>query len=336
MTKPLAGVTLAEVTSMVAPTSVAIAAAFCGRLAADLGATVTIEPDLAARPLFPAGLRAFVDKGKRVEAADRARVNAIIADRASIEAAAEAGAAECWSSPPVMVAIAASRDVNESGESEYTLSARTGVLDLIGDPRRAPLPLPGHQPAFAAGLAAYTGLAAALFAKTREDGPADRVDVVVEECLTWLNWKAILSESWGLPVPTRQGRLTEWPVLRCADGWVALVYRETDWSALCKLIGDPRLEDIRFDSRDGRTANRVELLEIIEHGLKKFKRRELMRRALDLRLPIGPILEPTDLLKDPQYQVRGVFEMLRLPSGESSPVPRLPALWRDASMTVTA
>lgn len=323
MSAPLSGITIIEATGVNTPPAVAIAAGFCAKLAAGLGATVLLSAELARRPGLPDPLRAFLDKGKMVGARDEVAqsADAAIGDARAVDRLGD-------SSPPILVALGAANTAPQQGlETEFSLAARTGVLDMIGDPDRAPLPLPGHQPAFAAGLAAYTGLAAALLRRRLDSSYRERVDANIEDVLLWLNWKSVLGESWGVETPTRKGRLTEWPILRCADGWAALVYRDVEWPALKRLVDDSRLDEQRFESREGRHEYRAELFDIVEAAFARFSRAELTRRSLELRLPIGPVLEPHELLTDAQYMSRNIFERLTLGDGTTRPVPRLPVIW---------
>ncbi|MBI3197597.1 MAG: CoA transferase, partial [Rhodospirillales bacterium] len=48
--------------------------------------------------------------------------------------------------------------------SEFAILALGGLLHMVGEPERKPLRLGGHQASYAAGLTAFTGLAAALAA----------------------------------------------------------------------------------------------------------------------------------------------------------------------------
>lgn len=323
MAAPLSGITIVETTAVDAPVAVAIAASFCAKIAGGLGANICLASETAVRHGWPAPLRIFLDDGKTIMD-DRSAiepVDATITDRATVDNI---------SFPQVPIAVAVSTmssRMHDLPQSEFTLAARTGVLDMIGDPDRAPLMLPGHQPAFAAGLAAFTGLAAALFRRRLQPDYCERIDANIEDVLLWLNWKSILGESWGVETPTRKGRLTEWPILRCADGWAALVFRDVDWPALKQLLSDVRLDEPRFESREGRQAHRGELFDIIEEAFAHYDRAELMRRSLALRLPIGPVIEPQELPTDPQYAARGVFEKMRLPDGTEHQMPRLPVFW---------
>lgn len=323
MAAPLSGVTVVEATAIDAAPSLAISAGFCAKLAASLGAKVVLSSGLAARAGLPVALRAFLDMDKMVvDGTSWNGVDAVIADAATLDGLVEAPAA-------VLIALSASKTGKAEFQTEFTLAARTGMLDMIGDPDRAPLPLPGHQPAFAAGLAAYAGLAAALFRCRLEPDYRERIDANIEDALLWLNWKSVLGKSWGLDTPTRKGRLTEWPILRCADGWAALVFRDVDWAALKRLVDDPRLDQPRFESREERSTHRAELFDIVEEVFARFDRETLLRRSQALRLPIGPVLGPEELLSDPQYVSRNVFQTLSLLNGTKGHVPRIPVIWRD-------
>ena len=49
--------------------------------------------------------------------------------------------------------------------SELAIQALGGLMHMVGEPERKPLKLAGHQASYAAGLTAFTGLAAALAAR---------------------------------------------------------------------------------------------------------------------------------------------------------------------------
>ena len=73
--------------------------------------------------------------------------------------------------------------------SELAIQALGGLMHMIGEPTRKPLKHGGHQASYAAGLTAFTGLAAALAA--REAGQrAPHVRVSLAEVMQWVNWKA--------------------------------------------------------------------------------------------------------------------------------------------------
>ena len=157
--------------------------------------------------------------------------------------------------------------------SEFTVLALGGVLNMIGEPDREPLRLGGHQAAYAAGLSAFTGLVAALCGAARATPEVVRVSLL--ETAVWLNWKNVATVATGGEAPGRTGRAADWPVLRCADGWVALVYQDADWPAIRELANnDPRLADPAFATAAGRRSRAGEIASIIERYLANMTRAE--------------------------------------------------------------
>ena len=341
MTLPLAGITIVEAQSPECPLALRLASALAGRLAADLGATVVkVEPPGGdpVRHLPPlvgdeSALFAFLNAGKRSVALseDEAgrtaldhltrRADAMIVDGGLQRARAEA--AVC--TPTVVLSLFGPHAADADRGSEFTVLARSGLLDIVGDPAREPLRLGGHQVAYAAGLAAYTGLVAALPGAA---GPAaDIVQVSLLDTAIWLNWKSAATAAAFGTVTTRAGRRANWPVVRCADGWIALVYQDADWPALCDLVGDPRLRDARFATQPGRVANALDFVAIVEQGFAGLTRRQIKQVALERRLPLGPVWELGDVLVDPQLLARNFFATVQRADGASMTMPRAPVIW---------
>lgn len=318
MTAPLADITIIEAVRSDAPPALALAAGLCGRIAADLGARVMCAEGGALRDENDA-VRAFLGVGKkRLHGAETATLvrdfassaTAIVVDDASYRAVA----GDFGDAIPVVIAM--HRQGESRPASEFTVEAQSGLLDLVGDPEREPLRLGGHQTAYAAGLAAYLGLIAALSRRT----PAQRgpVRVNVLDVAVWLNWKTLGATLRNGTSPTRPGKRAEWAVAACADGHVALVYRAAEWKALLAATDDARLRDERFQSGPGRRANAAELNAILADVFSRMTRSELRDLALNRRLPFGPVWSPAELLDDAHMRAREFFK---------DGMPRLPVLW---------
>jgi crotonobetainyl-CoA:carnitine CoA-transferase CaiB-like acyl-CoA transferase len=230
----------------------------------------------------------------------------------------------------VVLSMLAGSDAESAGpQTEFTVMALGGMLDIVGDPQRSPLRIGGHQVAYAAGLAAYAGLVAGLLRR-----PANEVvRVALLEVAVWINWKSVASAACMGTLSTRAGRAAEWSTLRCADGYFALVHQPPDWPALCRLCDDSRLDGPLFVDATARQQNAVALADIVEEALGHLTRAELQSRAMALRLPLGPVWDIADLHRDPQVLARN---FLALASSEGSPVcmPRLPVLWNGAAFPV--
>ncbi len=208
--------------------------------------------------------------------------------------------------------------------SEFTVMALGGLLNVIGEPDREPLRLGGHQAAYAAGLAAFTGLVAGLCGTSTETEIA-RVSML--EAVIWLNWKNLASAATTGTAPGRAGKFAEWQVLRCADGWVALVYQDGDWPLLARVIGDKRLDDPALADRAARQACAAAIGEIVQRRFAALTRAQIREIALQRRLPLGPVWSPEELARDPHTLARDFLASVRLPDGPTVPMPRLPVLW---------
>lgn len=342
--RPLDGILIVEAVSLACPLGLRLAASMAGRIAADLGAKVVKlegqDGDPVRRiPPFVAGvsaLFAFLNAGKKsvAVAAKDGRVLSrllVAADAAFVDDSLFRDNGPAFNlRATAVLSMHSMRGNNNAPASEFTAMALGGLLDLIGDPQREPLRLGGHQLAYAAGLAAYTGVAAAL---CRKDSSSEVVEVSLLDTAVWLNWKAVASGALGRPVPTRSGRVADWPVVRCLDGWVAVVYQDGDWPALRDLIGDPKLSNPRFESRDGRRQHAAELLASIETAFRHLPRQAIQAMAIERRLPLGVVLSPRELDLDRQVIARGFLQPARTPGETVWAMPRLPVLWSGEAFT---
>ena len=345
MKQPLAGVTVVETLSDDCNVALRLSAALAGRIAADLGAEVVkIEPPegdpVRRMPPFvenASALFAFLNAGKRsvvLPGGDEAKaMHALLGRADGLVADAKAGEplspmvgsalADGQPRAAVLLSMLGRNAPPDLPASEFTVLALGGVLNLVGEPDRQPLRLGGHQVAYAAGLSAYTGLVAALCGSA-----AEVVHVSLLENAVWLNWKNVATAEGGGEVPSRAGRGSDWPIVRCADGWVALVYRDEDWQAIRALTGnDPRLADPAFAKLPGRHARAAEIASIIEEHVSALTRAQLRELSLKRKLPLGPVLTPEEGLQDPHHLAREFFATVRSSSQQSVTLPRLPVLW---------
>lgn len=326
---PLSGQTVAEILSPDAPEPLALAVGLAGRIAADLGARVLrLSGAAGVRPES----RAFLDPGKECVTASgpafaeaardlAGRADAVVCDHASLAMVGNAAAG------PVLVGVAMSRHQPDQG-TEFLAEAQSGLLDLVGDPDRQPLRLGGHQMAHSAGLAAYLALVAGLAARRNGETVAPaRIDLL--DIAVWLNWKTLGLASRGVAAPRRAGRLGEWPMLACRDGYVATVFRNQEWASLKRATGDPRLEDDRFATPALRRANRAALNAILAEIFGRMTRAEIRAMALAHKLPLGPVWTPEELVEDPHMTARGSFVQ-----ADGGHVPRLPVTWNGVAPPV--
>ncbi len=327
---------IVEYTSQNCPLAVELALSFAGRLASDLGAKVTIAPGSRTerRAMSPSlegvsTLSHFLDAGK-ISWSDEPSgegglaallrgADVVLADGMAHRAFPDAGEA-IWA----LVSMR-SDAAGEHLDSEFTLSAACGLLDLIGDPERRPLRLGGRQLAYAGGLSAYMGFTAALCAR-KAGSRTGLVRVNLADVGVWLNWKSVAMSTWGARSASRLGHAAEWRTVRCSDGWTAVVYLEADWPILRDLIDDPRLRDPRFDDRSVRRANAALITGAIEDFFIGLSREQLRDLALEKRIPLGPVWSPAELEHDPQYVARDFLRRVQV-GGVAVLRPSAPVIW---------
>lgn len=341
MKRPLQGIRVVEVASGACPLPLRIAMSFAGRMAVDLGATVVKvglgadDPIHAVAPFVgtTSALGAFLDAGKTWQVASPSMFEIPTADTPDIVFCDDVVLASygLGHHPAVKSVLSLNSSGAPAGmvSSEFTVMASTGLLDLVGDPDREPLRMGGHQLAYASGLSAYSGAIAALAERSKNElnAPGEVVRVPMADVGVWLNWKSVATSSWSSAGRVRLGRDAEWQVIRCADGWIALVFLEADWPVLRDFIDDERLREPRLDDRNERRRNARMVAAVIEERFQHLTRRQLKDLALSKRLPLGPVWTPLELEQDPQNLQRQFFSRVRDTRGASLLMPRLPILW---------
>lgn len=322
--RPYAGLTVVEAVSDAADDVLVLAAGMTGRILADLGARVVRRQGRDRG--FERSTELFLSDGKENssegEAALLERADVALVDGAVLH---EQGRA----SLPLVTAVLSLFGGQLAGSgrpaSAFTAAASAGLLAMVGDPQREPLRLGGHQEAFALGLSAYGGLAAALASGRRQGAPVT-IRASLLETLVWLNWKAVPLEGYDV-LPGRTGAAAEWQVLRCADGYAVLVYQEPDWLRLKAALAEPALDEPRFATRASRLVHLTELAAIIERRFLALTRRDIHALAWRHRLPLGPVWSPTDAFDEPHNRARCLFEPLGADPGVQAP--RLPLAWLE-------
>ena len=312
MRAPLNGRRVLDLGALCAQRPHALVASMVAKLCAGYGAEVVRplpaggEPFTALPSLLPgraSTLDRFLNAGKCPGAAEGS-FDAAIGDTAALAAHA-AGVA-------VRVRLSVFGPGEDPPMSELGLLALSGLLGPVGETEGPPARLAGPRPAHVAGLAACTGLLAAL-----RGGGRETVDISLFDVSAWLNWKAAAEVLVTGRTPARAGG--DWFTLPARDGHVALIYEDKNWPHLRDLVGDPRLGDPAFATRAGRIAHRATLTAILAPWLAARSRAEIRAAAQSRRVPIGPVRWPAELPSDAQYRAQ---EFLARDG-----MPRLPLAW---------
>lgn len=316
---PLKGLRVVEMLGDTVPLHVQLAIALAGKIARELGADVMV----ARRD------GGTIDIGRCGNGDNRSLFTFLYGDkillsRNGIAAIGTADAILADLSVPlpenkaavVVSDFGSNSKVHHAPTSELTILAMSGLLHVLGLQAGRPVRLPGHQPAYAAGLAAYLAMVAGLMSYTPRVA-----DVSILDAMLWVNWKlpavAMLNRD---VAPTRGG---EWQAMETKDGHVALVYQDRDWPALVDLLGIPELCDSRFATRSTRLSHYDALMDILRPWFTARTKDEIYTLAKQRGLPLGPVWTAEDIQRDAQYIER---DFIRLLPGAGF-MPRIPLMW---------
>ncbi|MEX0784779.1 MAG: CoA transferase [Dehalococcoidia bacterium] len=210
------------------------------------------------------------------------------------------------------------------------IDAMSGLAHLTGYADGAPMK-PGNffcdQQAGA--LAAYSCLAALRHRDLTGEG--QHVELAMIEGELQLLADAYLDYQWNgrdrLRAGNDLGDRAPHDAYRCAgeDEWIAIaVEDEAQWSALCRVVGQPSLvADPRFAGPGQRTEDREDLRSIIETWTSQRSHYEAQATLQSAGVPAGAALNCLELLSDPHVVARRGFEYVQLPNSGLTPYPRV-------------
>jgi crotonobetainyl-CoA:carnitine CoA-transferase CaiB-like acyl-CoA transferase len=195
----------------------------------------------------------------------------------------------------------------ELADTPLTMLAMTGWQFIVGDPKRAPLSLPGFQSEYMTGL--YTAIAALSLLAGRRQGAT--AEVTAFEAIASLLYATHGANAGNLR--RRNGNryqdLYVNSLLPCKDGFVSFAcYPQDMWERLCALIGHPEMvADPRFETNPGRFQNADEIDEVMRPWLMSHDRQEIFHTAQSWRLPCAPCYSLAEVIGDASYQERGYW-----------------------------
>ncbi|MGD0187968.1 MAG: CoA transferase [Roseiarcus sp.] len=354
---PLAGLRVLELGR-------SVAAAFCGKLLAEMGFDVVMVEPPGGHPLrqaapcavLPGGaassaLFLYLAGGKRSIVLDRqdaagktvlrdlvAAADLVVHDLPDQAAAGQGlSFAELRKLQPRIV-VAAITPYGAAGpyadlpSSDLAVYALSGHLYLTGLGEREPLLPYGHQPALFGGLLGAAAALAGLF-RSRRDGVARFVDVSQQEALasaldTTLNRFTYAGAPRGRYGNRLQDGMPLTDVYRTKDGFFLIcVYTEAQWSGFCAMLERPDwLEDPALRTLEGRRRNNAR----IEAAMIAWFAARLSAEALQAcqrhRLPSCIVASVPDLLCDPQLLARDHFAVVEDATAGRLLYPKLPFL----------
>ena len=205
--------------------------------------------------------------------------------------------------------------------SELTLQAMGGPLITNGHEDREPLKLAGHYAHYHAGMVAAVATLMAL-RRAEASGAGDWIDVSVYECQAGCRDR----QSTNLTIASYTGMSvgrgpSVWRmgagVRPCRDGYVNIMGAWNRLPRLLQLIGrEDLLEHPQIGAPMGTEPQ--ELVDAVESAyaawLEPLSKREAVAAAQTAGLLAGPVNTVADLLQDPHFQARGVWDTIDHPA----------------------
>lgn len=302
------------------------ASAYAGRVLAQFGTQVTTlerqdqplpEPNEAKLKV----LRAFLGMGKTHQQIALEDVDSIFAEADAVLLGDDVTTIQGWGidvdelatryphlTITTITPFGRTGPLADKPATELTLQAMSGLMAMSGSKSREPLMRSLQQSKYATGLnAAYTTLASIYAAAQHQAGTV--IDIAQREVLAS---ELVLNEPTYTYIGAVQGRLpdskdiffTGAPV-SAADGLVTMqINNRTGVKSFAGMLNEPRLQDPRFDSAEGRLTHAAELTQIVEDALENWEGRAFFETAADEGLLAGFVQTADKLLDCPQLTAR--------------------------------
>jgi itaconate CoA-transferase len=209
---------------------------------------------------------------------------------------------------------------------DLLIQSESGFLSVTGSP---------DQPAkagcsiadIAAGMYAYSSILAALLQRGKT-GRGSRIDVsMLESMVEWMSYPLYYAFDGAAP-PPRAGaaHATIYPYgpFPAGDGHTVMLglQNEREWGAFCqRVLQQPELAtDERFASNSKRTANRDALRQVIVDAFAALAADQVIERLEAAQIANARVNDMHDVWAHPQLQARRRWTEVATPSG---PIPAL-------------
>lgn len=213
--------------------------------------------------------------------------------------------------------------------TDLTLMAQSGLMQVVGEPDRPPLRLPGQQAYALTGIQAATAALLGLAARHRT-GAGQRIDLSAQQSATLANYREAIVYDWTGRIGRRPGNLLVrgksgvrqvWP---CADGFVtwSMVDNPGMMRALVAVMKDHgaagELADIDWQAilvadTDQTVLDRWQ--GIVGDFFGRHTKAQLGDWSLKHGWGLSPIFDSAEVLESAHLAHRGLFVTVDTPDG---------------------
>jgi crotonobetainyl-CoA:carnitine CoA-transferase CaiB-like acyl-CoA transferase len=184
---------------------------------------------------------------------------------------------------------------------DMIIQGMSGFAKILGDAQNPKL-ISNLVADKTSGLTACYSVMAALYAREKNEGLGQRIDVpMIDAFSSFVHGDAFAPRTYG-DEPSLAGLDLIYRAWKTADGHVSLlVIEDRQFEAMCRTLErEDLLDDERFTGLAGRIANLEELFAAFEGEIAKWSTAELVERAHRHGAPLGPIYDVESFMADPQ------------------------------------
>ena len=201
---------------------------------------------------------------------------------------------------------------------DVVAQAMCGIMMCTGMPDGPPVRIGASWIDMGAGMYTVIGVLKALIDR-QQTGMGKHIDVsLLDTALSWMS-PLIARYSMSGELPGRIGSalaaFSPYQVFKCKNGYVFIgASTERFWKALCRLLKiEHLLEDSRYATNADRVKNRNQLTKLIEVALVDLERDHLVEKLRDAGLPCGPVLDISQVVRDPHVCQKNVLSSRKHP-----------------------
>lgn len=213
---------------------------------------------------------------------------------------------------------------------DLLVQSEAGVLSLTGTPE-SPAKVGISVTDIGTGLHAYAAILGALYNRERT-GEGTRIDLTMFETMAeWMGHPLYYTHFSG-KAPRRSGpdhaTIVPYGRFRARDGEVMFgIQNEREWANFCdKVLEQPRLaKDPRYDNNSKRTAARAEVVALIEKTFSAWSATEVVAKLDAADIANARLNTPDEVWNHPQLAARQRWREVETPAGT------IPALLPPAS-----
>jgi crotonobetainyl-CoA:carnitine CoA-transferase CaiB-like acyl-CoA transferase len=213
----------------------------------------------------------------------------------------------------------------------FTIEQMAGYCNLTGYPGGSPMYVWLLMADPMSGVYGIFAVLAALHHREKT-GKGQYIDLSQLEANVSVIGDHILDYVMNRRVPSRMGNAHPFGAphgcypCKGEDAWVTIaVFNDEEWKSLCKVMGNPNwASDEKFSDTLSRLKNRNELDKLIAEWTSQHEHYEVMKLLQKAGVAAGAVLTPEEVLNDPQFKARKLFQWLKHPYAGIEPIPRIP------------